>query len=272
MQDALEHLGKGRAGENGHDGRRGFAAAQTPGVIQRADGAHQQEVVVADRLRDSRIKSQELQVLGRGLARRKQVDARIGLHGPVAVLAAAVDPVEGLFVEDDLQVVLFRNLVHNDHQQHILVNRPGRLTEDRRTLELIGSHLVMTGGKLDAQLVGLGLEILHKGRHARRDGAEIVVGELLVLGRIVADDRPLAKFQVRAGVEQRRIHQEILLLQADVHADAPHVAVEEFRHIGRGVVQGLHRAQQRNLHIEGLARIGNENGRNQEGSVQDEYR
>ena len=272
VDELVDDFGQLVAEEDGHDGRRGLAATQTPGVVQRTDGTHQQEIVAAYRLGDSRIERQELQVLGRRLAWREQVDARIGLHGPVAVLTASVDPVEGLFVEDDLQVVLLGNLVHDDHQQHVLVDGAGRLTEDRRTLELIGSHFVMPSGKLDAQLVSLGLEIFHERRHARRDGAEIVVGQLLVLGRIVADDRPFAELQVRPGVEQRLVHQEVFLLQTDVHADTPHVAVEKLGYICSSIVQGLQRTQQRYLHIQGLARIGDENRRDQERPIQDEYR
>lgn len=52
----------------------------------------------------------EANVGGRGLARREQVVALVGAHGPVVVLAAAVDKLEGLLVHKRAQVVTLCDL------------------------------------------------------------------------------------------------------------------------------------------------------------------
>ena len=132
------------AGEHRHDCRRGLAAAQTIGVAQGGYAAHQQEIMVADAFQDAGEEAQEPQVAARGLARREEVGAAVGAKGPVAVLAAAVYTLEGLFMEDDLQVMARGNLLHDDHQQHVLVDGRGGRREDGGALELIGSHFIMT--------------------------------------------------------------------------------------------------------------------------------
>ena len=114
---------------------------------------------------DSCIERQELQVLVRGLARRKKVHSGICNHRPVAVLSGPVHPVERLLVENYFQMVLFRHFLHDDHQHHILVNRLGGAAEYGCTLELVRSDLIVPGLEQDTELVGLGLEILHESAH-----------------------------------------------------------------------------------------------------------
>ena len=59
----------------------------------------QQVLIVVHGLDDRAEEEQELGVLARGLAGVEEVDARVGGHGPVVVLAGAVHALEGLFVE-----------------------------------------------------------------------------------------------------------------------------------------------------------------------------
>ena len=98
------------------------------------------------------------------------------------MLAAAVDAVKRLLVENHLEMMLLGNFRHENHKEHVLVDRPGEFTEHRSALKLIGSHLIMPCLKLDAELVSLGLEVLHERLHLGRNCPEIVVGELLVFG------------------------------------------------------------------------------------------
>ena len=78
--------------------------------------------------------------------------------------------------------MLFGNLRHKNHEEHVLVNGPGELAEHRCALELVRGHLIVPGLKLDSQFVCLGLEVLHEGLHLGWNGSEIMVGKLLVLG------------------------------------------------------------------------------------------
>ena len=65
-------------------------------------------------------------------------------------------------MENHLQMMLLRNLLHENHEHHVLVDCLGSLTENRCTLKLVRRNLVVTGLQKDAKLICLGLEILHK--------------------------------------------------------------------------------------------------------------
>ena len=91
------------------------------------------------------------------------------------MLAASVDAVERLLMENHLEMMLLGYFRHENHQEHVLVDGPGHLAEYRRALELVRSHLVMPCLELDSKLVGFGLEILHEGLDPGRNRSEIVV-------------------------------------------------------------------------------------------------
>jgi hypothetical protein len=57
------------------------------------------------------------------------------------------------------------------------------------------------------------------GGDARPDGAEVVVVELLALGRLGAEERAAAEAQVLALLVERLVDEEILLLGADLRRD-----------------------------------------------------
>ena len=69
--------------------------------------------------------------------------------------------------------------------------------EQWRDLVLSRRHFVVPGLHRHAQPVQLPLGFGHEGEHPRRDGAEIVVFQLLALGRLGAEKRALAGQQVR---------------------------------------------------------------------------
>ena len=80
---------------------------------------------------------------------------------------------------------------------------------------LCGRHLVVLGLGQNAQLPELLVQLLHKGRNAGLDSAEIMVVQLLSLGRLGAEQRAAGKNQILALVIQLLIDQEIFLLRAD---------------------------------------------------------
>ena len=63
-----------------------------------------------------------------------------------------------------------------------MVNGKVSLLEYRSQLKLVWCYLVMTCLTRYAQLKSLYLQILHEGSHTLRDGTEVVVVHLLVLG------------------------------------------------------------------------------------------
>ena len=161
------------------------------------------------------VKRQKSQFVLRSLARRQEIGAAIRAERPIAVLAAAVDALKRLFVEDDLQVMPFGDLLHHNHQQHILVYGLRDFTEERDALELPRSDLVMPGLQWNAKPICLRFEILHESNHARRDGPEIMVLQLLVLSRCMANHGATTELQIRPCVIKSLIHQKIFLFQAN---------------------------------------------------------
>ena len=222
-----------------------------------------------NRVQDGRIERQKAEVFLRGCSGGKQVDAGVGLHGPVAVLSAAVDALEGFLVENNLQVVLLGHLLHHNHQQHVLVYSGGDFREHRCALKLVGRHLVVAGLQRDTQFVGLGLKVLHEHRYAGRNGTKVVVRELLVLGRCVTDNGAPAQLEVRAGIVKSLVHQEVFLLQTHVYADMGHFRVEQPGHGRGGTVQCLDGTEIGDFHVQGLSGIRYKNGRDAQGFVQD---
>ena len=86
----------------------------------------------------------EAQVLLWRLAWGVQQHSRIGAQAPIVVLARAVDAVEGLLVQQHAESVVAGNLLHQRHEQHVMVDSQVALLEDRSQLKLVGSNLVVT--------------------------------------------------------------------------------------------------------------------------------
>ena len=119
----------------------------------------------------------------------------------------------------------------------------------------------------NAQLPELVVQLVHEGGDALLDRAEVLVFQLLALGRLGAEERAAGEDQVQALVEELLVDQEVFLLRAD-----------RGRHFGRGRVaeqpqdaqrlrgQRVHRAQQRRFLVQRLAGVGEERGRNAQGA------
>jgi hypothetical protein len=73
-----------------------------------------------------------------------------------------------------------------------VVARDVGVLEDRGELVLARRDLVVTGLDRDAQAVELALDLGHERDDAVRDRAEVVVVELLALGRLRAEQGALA--------------------------------------------------------------------------------
>ena len=160
-------------------------------------------------------KNRKLQVLVRRLARLEQVDARVGAHRPVVVLARAVDAGEGLLVQQADEPVAAGDVLHDLHRQLLVVGADVGVLEDRRDLVLGRRDLVVAGLDRDAELGELVLGLHHAGQHALGDRAEVVVVELLALGRLGAEQRAAGDHEVGALEVVLLVDQEVLLLGAD---------------------------------------------------------
>ena len=97
--------------------------------------------------------------------------------------------------------------------------RDVRVLEDRGELELARGHLVVTRLDRDAELAQLVLGIHHEGENALGDRAEVVLVELLALGRLGAEERAARRVEVGTLEEVLLVDQEVLLLGADRRED-----------------------------------------------------
>ena len=152
-----------------------------------------------------------------GVSPGHQQAAQLGVaEREVDVLARAVDAGEGLLVEEALHAVLLGDRLEGRHQQLLVVGGDVGALEHRRDLELAGRDLVVAGLGGDAELEELALGVHHEAEHPLGDGAEVVVVELLALGRLGAEEGAAGVEQVGAGEEEVAVDQEVLLLGAAV--------------------------------------------------------
>ena len=163
------------------------------------------------------------------------------------------------------------HLLHQRHQQHVMVDSQVTLLENRSQLKLVGSYLIMARLDRDGQFKSLYFQVLHKSLHTVGDGTEIVVVHLLVLGTLVAHQRATRHQQVGTGRVKPLVHQEVLLFPTQVHLYLRHVVVEVLAHILGSLAYSMQRTEQGSLVVQSLARICNEDGGNTQRVVNDEY-
>ena len=213
--DRVEDLLQLGAEEDRDDRRRRLVGARGGGPGRRGDRRAQQLLVVVDGLDDGGAEEQELQVLVRRVARLEQVVARVGAHRPVVVLARAVDAGERLLVQQADEAVAAGDVLQDLHRQLLVVGGDVRVLEDRRDLVLRRRDLVVAGLDRHAELVQLVLALQHAGQDALGDRAEVMVVELVALGRLGAEQRAAGGDQVGALEVEGLVDQEVLLLGAD---------------------------------------------------------
>ena len=124
------------------------------GVGGRHDAGLQQSVVAIHAHQRLHYEGDEAQVAEVVLAGGVEQYAGVGGERPVVVLARTVDAVEGLLVQQAAESVLASHLLHQRHEQHIVVNGQVGLLKYRCQLKLVRCHLVVAGLAGDAQLQG----------------------------------------------------------------------------------------------------------------------
>ena len=96
------------------------------------------------------------------------------------------------------EAVPVSDLLHDIHRQLVLVAGCVAVAVHRGHLVLAGGDLVVLGLGVDAELPELFVQVLHIGRHARANGAIIMIVQLLPLGGLCAEERPAAHAKVLA--------------------------------------------------------------------------
>ena len=149
--------------------------------------------------------------------------------------------------------MLLGDVLEHRHQQLLVVGGDVGLLEHRGDLELGRGDLVVPGLGRDAELEQLTLGVHHERQDAVGHRTEIVVVELLALGRLGAEQRTTSVDQVRAQQEEVPVDQEVLLLGPAERHDLLEVLVTEQLQDALGVrAHGLLAAQQRSLVVQRL--------------------
>ncbi len=97
----------------------------------------------------------EAEVILRCLARTMEQNAGICSETPVVVLTGTVDACEWLLMKKHAETVMASHLLHQAHQEHVVVNGKVGLLEDRCQLKLVGCYLVMAGLARNAEFESL---------------------------------------------------------------------------------------------------------------------
>ena len=201
----------------------------------------------------------------RSLTRLEQVVPGVGAHRPVVVLAGAVDAGERLLVQQADEPVAARHVLHHLHRQLLVVAAHVRVLEHRRHLVLRRRDLVVTRLDRHAELGELLLGLEHAREYALGDRPEVVVVELVPLGRLGAEERAPGGDEVRALEVEALVDQEVLLLGADGREHTRRrLVAEQLQRAQRAAGQRIHRAQERDLVVERLTRPRSERGRDAE--------
>ena len=270
--DVFQHLAQLLAQEGRDDGRRRFVGTQPVGVRRTGDGGFQQSVVTVYGHQRIHYEGDETQVLFGQFAGCVEQDTGIRTQRPVIMLAATVDTLEGLFVQQYAETVVTCHFTHQGHDEHVVVYRQVAFLEDGSQLELVGSHFVVTGLDGDAEFQRFDFQFLHESGHTAGDGPEVVVFQLLVLGAVMAHQRASGHQQVGACGVQPFVNQKIFLLPAQIGNHFLYFRIEIVAYVDGSLVYGTQGFQQRCLVVQRLTGIGDENSRDAERVVYDECR
>ena len=182
------------------------------------------------------------------------------------MLAAAVDTLERFFVQKADKPVLFGNVAHYFHSEHVGVHRDVSGSKHRRHFVLGGRNLVMFGFGENSVTPKLFVQIAHKFRNLRFDSAEVMVFKLLSARCRRAEKRPSRQPQILALIILLLGNKEVLLLGPDGCRYFFTLYPEKLQNSFRLLVDRRHRTQQRRFFIQSIARIGNEHRRDIEGA------
>ena len=148
-------------------------------------------------------------------------------HGPIVVLAAAVYARERFFVQKAYKAVVFGGLAQDFHGQHVMVGGDIGGFVQLGHFKLGRSDFVVPRFRRDAQLQQALFQIGHEGQHALRNGAEIMVFQILSLRRPLSVKSSAAVHEVGTLEEQFAVDQEIFLFNAQIRIDPGRCFISE---------------------------------------------
>ena len=148
--------------EDGNHGGRCFICSKTMIIACGCYTESKQILIIIYSLNDGHQEEQKLRILVWGFTGRKQVDPRVGRHGPVVVLSAPVDARKGFLMEQADKRVLSRYLLHNLHGKLVFISCHVGGGVNHRKLMLCRGDLIVLCFGIDAKLPQLLVQFFHK--------------------------------------------------------------------------------------------------------------
>mmetsp|Transcript_73915 Transcript_73915/g.209341 ORF Transcript_73915/g.209341 Transcript_73915/m.209341 type:complete len:264 (-) Transcript_73915:396-1187(-) len=210
----------------GNDRRRGLLSSKPVIVARVGHGAPHKVVVLLEAVGKACDSSDEELACRVGLPWVEEIKAGVRAHGPVVVLAGAVDSRKGLLVKEHNEANLCGLLGGDLHEEDIVVRGECGLAVDWRHLMLGRCDLVVDDGHGHPEHEHLCLDVEEQLRHAVGHGREVVEVRLLVSGRQCPHQRPAAVDQVRPRFVVLGLDDEELLLPAQEGVDGLGVSAD----------------------------------------------
>ena len=175
-------------------------------------------------------------------------------------------------MQESTEAMLAGHTLHERHEEHVMVNGQVSVLENGSHLKLIGSHLVVTCLHGNAKHQSLYLEIAHESSHTLGNRSKVVVVHLLIFGRVVSHERAACQQQVGTCGIESFIHEEVLLLPAEIARHLLHGRIEVVTNLSCSHVDGFQGTQEGRFVVERLAAITDEYSGDDERVVDDEDR
>ena len=131
-------------------------------------------------------KCKKLKVLHGRSTGTQQVYTGICTQRPVIVLPAAVYAFEGFLMKQDLKIMLLGDLIHEIHDQRIMIYCKIYFFKNWRKLILIRCNFIMSCFNGNTQIHTFLLQITHKIEHSGRYRTKIMIIKLLPFCRSVS--------------------------------------------------------------------------------------
>src|SRR5574344_2507759 len=153
-----------------------------------------------------------------------------------------------------------------------MVNSEVGLLKDRSKLKLVWCYLVMTCLAWNSQFESLNLKIFHEGLYTVRDGSEVMVVHLLVLGRVMSHECTSCQNEVRSGSVESFVNEEVFLFPTEVALNALYFRVEVTAYVSCSSVYSMQGTEPRCFIVECFTCVSDEHSRNAKSVIHDENR
>src|SRR5574344_596774 len=112
-------------------------------------------------------------------------------------------------MQKDAESMAASHFFHNAHDEHVLIDCKIGFSKDWSKLKLVRCNFVVTGFHRYAQTMSLNLKIGHESLDTRRNLSEIVVIQLLILGRSMSHQSASTGYEIRTSSIKPVIYKKI---------------------------------------------------------------